>query len=95
MREGLGVQNRKEYTMNIPYLSRKKNSDKEKINAEDIFGYIHGDWYISYPGKFRESHIPLTFWDIPRISHVPKKWKKLDVPEILWDIPGISHIPKK
>ena len=81
--------------MNTPYLSRKKNSDKEKINAEDIFGYIHGDWYISYPGKFRESHIPLTFWDIPRISHVPKKWKKLDVPEILWDIPGISHIPKK
>ena len=80
-----------EYPLPIP----KKNSDKEKINAEDIFGYIHCDWYISYPGKFRESHIPLTFWDIPRISHVPKKWKKLDVPEILWDIPGISHIPKK
>ena len=32
--------------MNIPYLSRKKNSVKEKINAEDIFGYMHGDWYI-------------------------------------------------
>ena len=68
--------------MNIPYLSRKKNSVKDKINAEDIFGYIHGDWYIPYPGKCRETHIPLTFWDIPRISLIPKKRKKLDVPGI-------------
>ena len=30
------MQNRKEYTMNIPYLSRKKNSDKEKINEVNL-----------------------------------------------------------
>ena len=53
-REGLGDQNRKEYTTNIPYLFRKKNSDKEKINAEDIFGCIYGDWYIPYPGKLEK-----------------------------------------
>ena len=52
-----------------------KNNDKEKIikKCTGFFRYIRGDWYIQYLDKIRETHLPSTFWDIPRISHIPKK----------------------
>ena len=71
-----------------------KNSNIEKINRHNFFGYIRGEWFIPYPGNFRETHLPLTFWDIPRISYIPRKQKHY-VPKIWWDIPGIYYIPKK